>query len=446
MDAFLYVGLPYLSLAILIIGTVVRFRQAPFSVSSLSSQVLEKKKLALGTIPWHLGILILLLGHLVAFLFPDTWRLLTSNRTFLLTVEVIGFAAAALCAFGLGMLVYRRLVTAKLQAVTTFMDLVVLGLLLTQVLIGISVALSQRWGAQWSVGTTTPYLWGLLTFQPDMSFVSDLPAVVKLHLSLAWITFALIPFTRLIHGFSVPLGYLYRAPQQVLWTTRRRLARQTARAGGVSPETSRRHFVKGVGGLVAASVLMGVGVLDKLVGYFKGQRLTRAEQEHLLEAKLERLRATTEEQALELERLQKDAILVGRLGQLKPKAGRYFIDYQMRPALAFRGADSMPILISAKCTHLGCTVAADVNDKGQILCPCHISYFDIKTGQPNAGAPAKEPLPRIGWLIKDLKGQVLVTQDGAGKRAYPQGQAARDPDNLDGLEVWIARRFETEGT
>ena len=445
MDAFLYVGLPYLSLTVLIVGTVVRFRHAPFSVSSLSSQVLEKKKLALGTIPWHIGILVLLAGHLVAFLVPDIWRSLTANRTFLLIVETIGFTAAVMAAFGLSVLVYRRLVTARLQAVTNRMDLVVLGLLLVQVLLGIGVALGQRWGAQWSAGTTSPYLWSLFTFQPDMTYVSDLPASVKLHLGLAWVMFALIPFTRLIHGFSVPLGYLVRAPQQVIWTTRRRLTRETARAGGVAPETSRRHFVKGLGGLVAAGVLMSVGVLDKLVGYFKGQRLDRTEQVDLLEKKLERLRATAEEQSLELERLQKDAILVAQLGQLDPKAGRYFTDYQMRPALAFKGADQLPILISAKCTHLGCTVANSVNDKNQIMCPCHISYFDISTGQPNPGAPAKVPLPRLGWLLKDAKGTVVMTQDGAGTRAWPQGQQALDPASLDGLEVWIAKRFETEG-
>ncbi|TNF37552.1 MAG: respiratory nitrate reductase subunit gamma [Deltaproteobacteria bacterium] len=442
MDAFLYVGLPYLSLTILVVGTIVRFRQAPFSVSSLSSQVLERKKLALGTVPWHLGILVLLAGHLVAFLVPDIWRSLTANHAFLLTVEVIGFAAAAMAAFGLGTLVYRRLVTARLQAVTNRMDLVVLGLLLVQVLVGISVALSARWGAQWSAGTTSPYLWSLLTFQPDLTYVADLPPSVRLHLGLAWLTFALIPFTRLIHGFSIPLGYLVRAPQQVIWATRRRLARDTARAGGVSPETSRRHFVKGLGGLFAAGVLMSVGVLDKLVGYFKGQRLERSEQVDLLEKKLERLRATSEEQALELERLEKDAILVAQLGQLDPRQGRYFIDYQMRPALAFKGADQLPILISAKCTHLGCTVASDVNDKGQILCPCHISYFDIKTGAPNPGAPAKAPLPRIGWLLKDTKGTVVMTQDGAGNRTWPEGEDAIAPDALDGLQVWIAKRFE----
>lgn len=445
MDAFLYVGLPYLSLALLIVGTIVRFRQAPFTISSLSSQVLERKHLAWGTIPWHIGIFVLLGGHLVAFLVPDIWRSLTAHRGFLLTVEALGVLAAVMSAVGLGVLIARRLANPRLQAVTTRADLAVLALLLLQVLLGLGVALGKPHGAQWSVGTTTPYLWSLFTFQPDMSYVADFPASFKLHLILAWVTFALIPFTRLVHGFTLPLHYLVRAPQQVFWATRRRLARETDRGHGVSPEQSRRMFVKGLGGLVTAGVLLGVGVLDKLVGYFRGQRLERPAQEELLEKKLARLQRTAEEQALELERLKKDAILVARVGQLDPKVGRYFIDYQMRPALAFRGDDRFPILISAKCTHLGCTVASEVNDKGQILCPCHISYFDIKTGAPNPGAPAKAPLPRLGWLLQDARGQIVASQDGAGRRTITDAYTALDEAARDGLEVWIAKRFETEG-
>lgn len=443
LEVFLYIGLPYLALTILLVGTIVRFRTEPYTITSLSSQVLEGRKLALGSIPWHAGIFVVLLGHLAAFLFPSAWRTLTSNRPFLLTVETIGIAAAVLCLVGLTMLLYRRLVTAKLQPVTSRMDLVVLALLLAQVLVGVSVALTQRWGAQWSTGTTTPYVWGLLTLKPEMAFVAELPASMKLHLTLAWVTFALVPFTRLIHGFTLPLQYLFRAPQQVVWTTERRRRLEALAAGGVAPETGRRHFVKGLGGLLAAGVLLSVGVLDKLVRYFKGHKLSKPEEEKLLEKKLARVRATAEERALELERLKKDTIFVAKLGALTNKVGKYFIDYQMRPALAFRGGDGLPILISAKCTHLGCTIASELDNKGRILCPCHISYFDIKTGKPNAGAPAKDPLPKIGWVLMDQKGKVVGSRDPGGTTEFTSG-APPDKAALDTLDVWIAKRFEEE--
>lgn len=444
MELFIFVGLPYLSLAILIVGTVLRYKHAPFTVSSLSSQILESKKLRFGSIAWHTGIAILLIGHLVAFLLPGILTSITNNPTGLIIVETVGLFSAVLAAFGLGALVHRRLVTPNLQAVTTRMDLVVLGLLLAQVLVGIAVALGQRWGSQWSVGTTTPYIWSLLTLRPNPAYVADLPTSMALHLSIAWVTFALVPFTRLIHAFSLPLQYFFRVPQRVIWTNGRRQAQHAAAMGGVSEDETRRHFVRGVGALVAAGALMGIGVLGKLGSYFKGQRLSRSEKAKLVSAKLARIKETGKERELELERLEKEAIFVAKVGQLDATDGRYFIDYKMRPALAFKGKDKLPILISAKCTHLGCTISNQLNEKNQILCPCHISYFDIKTGKPNAGAPAKLPLPKIGWLLKNGKGEIVVSQDSAGNRNSKLGDGPIDPVMLDGLEIWIAREFETE--
>jgi Rieske Fe-S protein len=151
-----------------------------------------------------------------------------------------------------------------------------------------------------------------------------------------------------------------------------------------------------------------------------------------------RVQVTAEERALELERMRNDYIFVGRLGELQPRRGKYFVDYKMRPALAFRGEDGLPALLCAKCTHLGCTVGADVDDKGLILCPCHISFFDIKTGQPNSG-PAKEPLPKLGWVLRDDKGEVVARMAPGGKL-----QGSPDPAKLDHYGVFAAREFEED--
>ena len=72
MNLFFYGILPYVVLSIAIIGTTQRYITDQFSISSLSSQFLENKKLFLGTILWHFGILVVLLGHLVAFMIPKT--------------------------------------------------------------------------------------------------------------------------------------------------------------------------------------------------------------------------------------------------------------------------------------------------------------------------------------------------------------------------------------
>jgi hypothetical protein len=60
-------------------------------------------------------------------------------------------------------------------------------------------------------------------------------------------------------------------------------------------------------------------------------------------------------------------------------------------------------------------VGNKVDEKGRILCPCHVSYFDIVSGEPNAEAPAKTPLPHLGWVIMDEHGKVLASRDALGK-------------------------------
>src|SRR5690606_18325923 len=98
-------------------------------------------------------------------------------------------------------------------------------------------------------------------------FVNELPGVMKLHLTGAWVILLLLPFSRLVHIFSLPLEYITRPPQKVVWTTTRRRENVVA---AEHAENSRRVFLKAAFGLGAAGTLLSVGVLDKVGRYFKG--------------------------------------------------------------------------------------------------------------------------------------------------------------------------------
>ncbi|MGA7614029.1 MAG: respiratory nitrate reductase subunit gamma, partial [Thermoanaerobaculia bacterium] len=292
-------------------------------------------------------------------------------------------------------------------------------------------------GSLWSVGTTTPYLWSLLTLHPDPALVGGMPPLMQLHLTGAWVVLALIPFTRLVHMFSLPLQYLARPPQRVIWASaRRRLADERREERDVA---GRRLLLRGAVGVGAAGVLLSIGVADKLFNYFRGPQMTLDEEAALLKKRLGRLEATTEQRQLELERMRKSYIRVARLGDLSRDTGFYFVDYQMRPALAFRNAEGLPHLISAKCTHLGCTVAKDVDPEGRIVCPCHISYFNVATGVPQPGSPAKAPLPMLGWVLREPQGGIVAKRTADGRM-----EGKIDPAVLDDYEVWISREMEVQ--
>ncbi len=432
-ETFLFVGMPYLAVVFLILGSYLRYRSDRFGFSALSSQILESRLLPWGSIPWHAGILIVLVGHLLPLLAPGPWQALVSEHAVLVVVEAVGLGAALAAGIGLTLLLVRRVLGAPLQRVTSVLDLVVVGLLLAQVALGIGVAHAHRWGASWSAGTTTPYLWSLLTLQPRPALVTGLPALVQVHLVVAWLIFLLVPFSRLVHLFSIPVGYLVRPYLKVIWASRRRLDLAVEEH---PPDAGRRLLVQGLAGAGAAVALLGVGVAEKLLGFFSGPEMSLREEADLLGRKIERLEQTAQQRELQLERLHSERILVARLGDLSPTEGHYFIDYEMRPALAFRGPDGLPLLISAECTHLGCTVSREVDSRGRLFCPCHVSYFDLETGEPEPGSPADAPLPRIGWELVDAGGETVAS-------ARPGGPVTGDvdPQALEGHDVYIARRF-----
>ncbi len=220
LDQMLFGVFPYLAVVLVIVVTIWRYFSDRFSYSSLSSQFLESKKLFWGSVPWHYGILVVLGGHLISFLIPRT--ILAWNgvpwRLYVLEVSALAFGLLAL--LGLVMLIYRRATNPRIRKVTSIMDIVLLLVLLVQVVAGLWTTIFFRWGSSWYAGFAVPYMWSLIRFSPDVSLVSSLPFMVKLHIFGAFSLVALLPFTRLVHLLSLPLSYLWRPYQVVIWNRR----------------------------------------------------------------------------------------------------------------------------------------------------------------------------------------------------------------------------------
>ncbi len=216
VSVMLFVALPYAALALAIAVSVVRWRRAPFSVSSLSSQLLESRKLFWGSIPFHWGIVLILSGHLFVLLLPSTVDWWNGVPLRLYALEVTGVALALWAGFGIVVLLYRRLTTAKIRVVTTPMDFVVLLVLAVQIISGLWVAIGLRFGSAWATGVVVPYVWSLLTLRPDPGLVSPFPLVLQIHIVTFYVFLAIFPFTRLVHFVTFPIMYLVRPWQRVV--------------------------------------------------------------------------------------------------------------------------------------------------------------------------------------------------------------------------------------
>ncbi len=216
-DYFLFVGLPYAAFAIMLIGTISRYMNKGFSVSSLSTQFLEGKSLFWGSQPFHWGMMFLFFGHLIAFLFPASVIAFNGDPVRLLILEVTAFAFGLSALFGIIMLVIRRLTNKRVQLVTSKMDMVVFATLLTQIISGVYIAYFHRYGSTWFAASLTPYLRSIFAFNPDMSVVATMPLAVKIHVLSAFAIVGIIPFTRYMHFLVYPIAYIWRPYQKVIW-------------------------------------------------------------------------------------------------------------------------------------------------------------------------------------------------------------------------------------
>lgn len=220
MNFFLFQILPYIAIFTCVIGCVLRFDRDPYSWRSKSSQLLRKKQLVVGSVLFHVGILIVLIGHAVGLLTPvRVFEFMgISHGAKQLMAIVVGGVAGLVCLAGLLMLLHRRLSDPRIRNTSSFADIAVLFLLLAQLLLGLStIPISMRHLDGEEMIKFMEWVQHIVTFRAGASdFVADVHPVFKLHLTLGMFIFIVFPFTRLVHMLSAPVGYLFRKQYQIV--------------------------------------------------------------------------------------------------------------------------------------------------------------------------------------------------------------------------------------
>ena len=219
-DLLLFVVLPYVAILVCAVATIERYRRHGFSLTSQSSQFLENRLHFWALVPFHVGILVVAVGHLAAFVIPRgvlAWNAVPL-RWYIL--ESATLAAGLLALVGLGTAIVRRVWVVAVRLGTTRRDWVVCALLLVQIGTGVALAVLYPWGSSWFAAAAAPYLWSLVRLQPDVTLAAAMPVLVRIHIVGAWLLLAVFPFSRLVHLLVVPIPYLWRAPQVIRWYER----------------------------------------------------------------------------------------------------------------------------------------------------------------------------------------------------------------------------------
>jgi len=233
LNTLLFGIYPYIALAVLILGTIIRYDREPYSWRSGSSQLLRRKQLIWGSVLFHVGVIIIFFGHLIGLLTPiavfDAFGIGHGAKQVL--AIVVGGIAGVMAIVGATLLVHRRLFDARVRAASSPSDTVIIILLWIQIALGLAtIPVSLRHLDGDEMIRFMNWAQGIFTFDfAASSYVADVSLIFKAHLLLGLTILLIFPFTRLVHMLSAPLSYLWRPGYQVV---RERNRRRTAPIAG----------------------------------------------------------------------------------------------------------------------------------------------------------------------------------------------------------------------
>jgi nitrate reductase gamma subunit len=213
MNQFLFVVFPYICLTVFVVGHWWRYSYDKFGWTTRSSQLYENRLLRIGSPLFHFGIIGVFFGHVIGLGIPESWTEAVGIHESLYHFMAVSVGALAGIATVVGMviLIYRRRVSGPVFSVTTRMDKAMYLVLATVILLGLYNTLAANVFSNYDYRQGVS-IWfrGIFRFQLHPDLMAAAPWSFQLHGLVAMFLFALWPFTRLVHVFSAPLGYLTR--------------------------------------------------------------------------------------------------------------------------------------------------------------------------------------------------------------------------------------------
>ena len=221
---FIFGIFPYVALTVFAVGSLIRFDREQYSWRSGSSQLLRKRQLVVGSVLFHLGILLLFVGHFVGLLTPHTVyeALGVSVAAKQMLAIIAGSIFGLTCFIGLTILLHRRLFDPRIRGTSAPMDIFILCLLWVQLSLGLATIPFSIQHADGSVMLLlSEWAQRIVTFRSGASeLVANVGFLYKLHIVMGLIVFMVFPFSRLVHIWSAPIWYLGRPGYQIVRTRR----------------------------------------------------------------------------------------------------------------------------------------------------------------------------------------------------------------------------------
>jgi len=228
----LWLTVPYVAFTSFLLGHLWRYRHDQFGWTTRSSQLYESRLLRLGSPLFHFGLLAVLAGHVLGILVPASWTAAwaVSDVAYHVVSVSLGTLSGLATVVGLAILLYRRVTVPAVRSATTRIDKIMYTLLTAAIVTGMlnTIGSNLIGGGYDYRATVSPWFRSLFTISPNPELMASAPINFQIHSLVVLTLLAVWPYTRLVHVFSAPLGYLTR-PYIVY------------RSRDVAPPTARRY-------------------------------------------------------------------------------------------------------------------------------------------------------------------------------------------------------------
>lgn len=232
MNNFLFGIYPYVAVTVMVLGSIIRYDRDPFTWKSKSSQILRKRQFVIGSVLFHLGVLIILGGHLVGLLTPIAIfdAMGVSHGAKQVLAMTAGGIAGIMALVGGILLLHRRLTDPRIRAHSTIADTGILVLLLAQLVLGLmTILVSMQHLDGHEMVKLMSWAQGIAYVRPGAAaHLEGVNILFKLHIFLGLTIFLLFPFTRLVHMISAPVRYIWRPGYQIVRSKRQPAKRHPA--------------------------------------------------------------------------------------------------------------------------------------------------------------------------------------------------------------------------
>jgi nitrate reductase gamma subunit len=212
---------PYVALMVFLLGSWIRFDHEQYTWKSDSSQLLSKKYMRMASNFFHIGIIAIFFGHMVGLLTPHAifTALGVSDMTHQWIAIILGAVFGAFCLIGGVTLWLRRMTNTRVRAASRWMDINILGWIMVTLLLGLStLPVSIEHAQHGNAGvmiTLAEWAQSIVYLNPNPDLMLNVDMVYRLHVFFGMSVFLFFPFTRLVHVWSAPFGYIARSYQIV---------------------------------------------------------------------------------------------------------------------------------------------------------------------------------------------------------------------------------------